>query len=154
MFELIFAAIAATIAAPPAPRVCDDKPVLMIVNGPTHDGPRLRAYAERIAKSGIYDRLGAYYLNAPRPVATFEGSPPANLTTLVVRFPCLANAEAFWYSALYQDVLRPLRLNPAAGDYVVTVYPEVPVRAGLAKAVGGNGYRRRFDGSRETRAKR
>ncbi len=145
--------IAATIAAAPPPRICDDKPVLMIVNGPTHDGGRLRAYAERIAKSGIYDRLGAYYLNAPRPIATFEGSPPASLTTLVVRFPCLANAEAFWYSALYQDVLRPLRLNPSAGEYVVTVYPEVPVRAALAEAIGSNAYKRKFDGSGEKRAK-
>lgn len=147
-------ALAAAAAAPPPPRPCDNKPVLMVVNGPTHDGARLRAYAQRIAASGIYDRLGAYYLNAPRPIATFEGQPPANLTTLIVRFPCLANAEAFWYSTHYQDVIKPMRLNPAAGDYVVTVYPEVPVRPGMADAVGSNAYTRTFDGKGEPRVKR
>lgn len=141
-------------AAPPAidpTRQCDNKPVLMVVNGPTHDSARLRAYAQKIAESGIYDRLGAYYLNAPRPIATFEGEPPKNLTTLIVRFPCLANAEAFWYSKLYQEMIKPMRLNPSAGDYVVTVYPEVPVRPGLAGAVGSNSYNRQFDGSGEAR---
>lgn len=136
---------------PPPTRVCDDKPVLMIVSGPTHDGARLRAYARKIMESGIYDRLGAYYLNAPRPIATFEGEPAKTLTTLVVRFPCLANAEAFWYSALYQELIRPMRLNPSAGDYVVTVYPEVPVRPGMEGAVGSNAYTKRFDGSGEER---
>ena len=151
LFALLLAA--AVPAAIPPPRVCDDKPVLMVVNGPTHDGARLRAYAEKIAQSGIYDRLGAYYLNVPRPIATFEGTPPKNLTTLVVRFPCLANAEAFWYSKLYQQMIRPMRLNPSAGDYVVTVYPEVPLRAGMAGAVGSNGYSRKFDGSGVERVK-
>lgn len=144
--------VAAPAAFPP-PRACDDKPVLMVVNGPTHDGARLRAYAQKIAESGIYDRLGAYYLNAPRPIATFEGEPPKNLTTLVVRFPCLANAEAFWYSKLYQEMIKPMRLNPSAGDYVVTVYPEVPLRPGMAGAVGSSGYTRQFDGSKEERVK-
>jgi len=150
---LLLAAAAAADAAVPPPRVCDDRPVLMVVNGPTHDSARMRAYAQKIADSGIYDRLGAYYLNAPRPIGTFEGEPPKNLTTLIVRFPCLANAEAFWYSKLYQEMVRPMRLNPSAGDYVVTVYPEIPVRPALAEAVGSDAYTRKFDGSKEERVK-
>lgn len=138
----------------PPPRACDNKPVLMVVSGPTHDGPRLRAYAQKIMESGLYDRLGAYYLNAPRPIATFEGAPPKNLTTLVVRFPCLANAESFWYSKAYQELIRPMRLSPSAGDYLVTVYPEVPVREGISRDVGHNGYRKSFNGSSVERVKR
>jgi uncharacterized protein (DUF1330 family) len=145
--------LAAALPLVDPPRACDDKPVLMVVSGPTHDGARLRAYAQKIAESGIYDRLGAYYLNAPRPIATFEGAAPPNLTTLIVRFPCLANAEAFWYSKLYQELIRPMRLNPSAGDYVVTVYPEIPVRPGMVEAVGSNVYKRKFDGSGEERVK-
>ncbi len=103
--------LAAGVLAVPPPRACDNKPVLMVVTGPTHDGARLRAYAQKIMESGLYDRLGGYYLNAPRPIATFEGTPPPNLTTLVVRFPCLANAEAFWYSKAYQEMIRPMRLT-------------------------------------------
>lgn len=151
MLLTMLASIASEV--PPA-RACDNKPVLMVVSGPTHDGPRLRAYAQKIMESGLYDRLGAYYLNAPRPIATFEGTAPKNLTTLVVRFPCLANAEAFWYSKAYQEMIRPMRLNPSAGDYLVTVYPEVPVRQGLSRDVGSNAYKKTFVGSKVERVKR
>lgn len=150
---MILTLLALAAANPPPPRICDNKPVLMVVSGPTHDGARMRAYGQKIAESGIYDRLGAYYLNAPRPIATFEGAPPKNLTTLIVRFPCLANAEAFWYSKLYQELIKPMRLNPSAGDYTVTVYPEIPVRPSVADSVGSNAYTRRFDGSGEERHK-
>jgi uncharacterized protein (DUF1330 family) len=152
MLALLFTLATAPVSLPP--RVCDNKPVLMVVSGPTRDAARMRAYGQKIAESGIYDRLGAYYLNAPRPIATFEGTPPPNLTTLIVRFPCLANAEAFWHSKLYQEMILPMRRNPSAGDYVVTVYPEIPVRAQVADGVASNAYRRTFDASGEERAKR
>jgi hypothetical protein len=61
-----------------------------------------------------------------------------------VRFPCLANAQAFWNSKDYQERIKPLRLNPSAGDYLVTVYPEAPVSADLAGKVGDNAYRATF----------
>jgi uncharacterized protein (DUF1330 family) len=141
----LIAASAATQGGPAA--TCEGPPVLMIVSGPTHDGKRLRAYAEAIGKSGLYQKLGGYYLNAPRPIAVFEGEAPNNLTTLVVRFPCLANARAFWYSRTYQEQIKPMRLSPSAGDYLVTVYPEVPVRADLAKRIGNAAYLERFDPS-------
>lgn len=130
-------------AAAPLP-ACDNKPVLMVVAGPTQDRARMMAYAKAIADSGLYQQLGGYYINAPRPLATFEGEPPAGYTTLIVRFPCLANARAFWMSREYQQRIKPLRLNPSAGDYVVTVYPEAPVRADMAEKVGDNAYRQGF----------
>ena len=45
-------------------------------------------------------------VNQPRAVATFEGAPPPNHSTLIVRFPCLANAQAFWYSKEYQERIK------------------------------------------------
>ncbi len=138
---MILFALAAAAAAP----VCDNKPVLMVVAGPTHDRARMQAYAKAIADSGLYERLGGYYLNVPRPLATFEGEPAANYTTLIVRFPCLANAKAFWDSGEYQEKIKPLRLNPSAGDYSVTVYPEMAVRADMIGKVGDNAYRAHFD---------
>ena len=123
---------------------CEGPPVLMVVTGPTHDGPRMRAYGEAIAKSGLYQQLGGYYLNAPRPVAIFEGEPPKNLTTLIVRFPCLANAKTFWNSKVYQEAIKPLRLNPSAGDYLVAVYPEAPLRPDMKGKVIAPDYRQRF----------
>lgn len=127
------------------PEPCDNKPVYMVVAGPTHDRARMGAYAKAIADSGLYQKLGGYYINAPQTLATFEGDPPAGYVALIVRFPCLANARAFWYSKVYQEKIRPLRLNPSAGDYTVTVYPEIPVRKDVADKIGDNGYGEEFD---------
>lgn len=135
--------LAAMIAAPP-PGTCDDKPVLMVVTGQTHDRVRMQAYGKAIADSELYQKLGGYYINAPVPVATFEGDPPKGFTTLIVRFPCLANAQAFWQSKVYQQEIKPLRLYPSAGDYLVAVYPEVPPRADMSEKVGGNAYKVQF----------
>jgi uncharacterized protein (DUF1330 family) len=134
----------AAAAAAPAPEVCDNKPVYMIVSGITHDRARMQAYAQAIADSKLYQKLGGYYINSPLPVAAFEGEPPKGFATLIVRFPCLANAKAFWNSKIYQEKIKPLRLNPSAGDYSVRVYPEIPARADMAGKVGDNGYKAEF----------
>lgn len=128
-----------------APLVCDNKPVLMIVSGPTHDRTRMLAYGKAIADSGLYKKLGGYYVAAGRPVETFEGTAPANYSMIVVRFPCLANARAFWNSREYQEKIKPMRLNPSAGDYLVTVHQEVPVREDMVGKVGDAAYRATFD---------
>jgi uncharacterized protein (DUF1330 family) len=126
-------AILLLLATPTA--ACEGPPVIMVVSGPTHDALRMRAYGEAIARSGLYQKLGGYYLNVPRPIATFEGETAKNHTLLMVRFPCLANAKAFWHSRDYQEKIKPMRLNLSAGDYSVTVYPEAPLRADLAGKV-------------------
>lgn len=136
MSVLLFAAALAAPAAEP----CDNKPVYMVVAGPTHDRARMQAYAKAIADSELYEKLGGYYINAPVPLVTFEGVLPKGYATLIVRFPCLANAKAFWYSKTYQEKIKPLRLDPSAGDYIVTVYPEIPARGDIAAKVGDNGY--------------
>jgi uncharacterized protein (DUF1330 family) len=137
---LAAAAAAAPAPAPPAKAACD-KPVIMVVAGPTHDRARMLAYGKAIADSRLYQKLGGYYLNIPAAAATFEGTPPAGYTTLMVRFPCLANAKAFWNSRTYQEEILPLRQGPSAGDYIVTVYPEAPLREDMVGKVGDNSYR-------------
>ncbi len=149
---LTLALAAQTMAAPAAvtPSVQSpacNQPVVMVVAGPTHDRARMLTYGQAIADSGLYRQLGGYYINVPRPLATFEGTPPPGYTVLLVRFPCLANAQAFWNSRVYQEEIKPLRLNPSAGDYIVTVYPEAPVRPDMAEAVGSNAYVQEFDAS-------
>lgn len=141
---LLMAMLAADPAPSPAPPACD-KPVYMVVAGPTHDRARMQAYARAIFDSGLYQQLGGYYINAPAPLAVFEGDPPQGHATLIVRFPCLANARAFWYSREYQEKIMPLRLDPAAGDYLVTVYAEIPLRPDLAGKVGTADYLTGFD---------
>ena len=102
---------------------CAD-PVYMVVSGPTLDGRRMGAYAAKLAETGIYAEVGGYYLNAPRPIEIFEGDVDPRHATLMVRFPCLENARRFWNSRVYQETIKPLRLDPPAGDYTVTVYAE------------------------------
>lgn len=118
---------------------CND-PVLMIVSGITIDRDRMIEYSRAIAASRLYEDLGGYYLNLPRAIEEFEGDAPADYTTTVVRFPCLANARAFWNSRAYQEDILPLRQDPSAGDYIVRVYREVPPRADMIGKLGDNAY--------------
>lgn len=144
--------LAAPRAAAPSASTCD-APVIMVVAGPTRDRARMLAYGQAIADSKLYHQLGGYYLNQPRAVAQFEGESPPGYTTLMVRFPCLENAQAFWNSEVYQQQILPLRQNPSAGDYFVTVYPEAPLRDDLVGKVGDNGYRAEFDASQVPQVK-
>jgi uncharacterized protein (DUF1330 family) len=105
---------------------CDNRPVIMVVEGRIRDAKRLSSYAAAIRSSGLYQKLGGYYVASPRSVAVFEGAPPPERSILLVRFPCLAHARAFWNSRMYREQIMPLRLNPSAGDFTVTVHMELP----------------------------
>lgn len=111
------------LASEPQP-VCDARPVIMVVRGLIADRDRLMGYARALQASGLYPQLSGYYLNRPGAIAVFEGTPAPNESILMVRFPCLAHARAFWNSRAYQDEVRPARLAPSAGDFTVTVYAE------------------------------
>jgi uncharacterized protein (DUF1330 family) len=133
---LIAAPAAAQVQTPNLPMpACDNKPVYMVVDGLTLDRERMGAYARELQSSGLYPTLGGYYVNTLKPITMFEGTLPANHSTLIVRFPCLAHARAFWYSKTYQERIRPLRLNPSAGDYSVAVYAEAELPAYMKKRV-------------------
>ncbi len=114
----------------------------MVIYGEIGDRARLRAYAEALRASGLYPRLLGYYLIAPNPVAVFEGEIPAEASTLIVRFPCLAAARAFWFSRAYQEKVRPARRNPSAGRFTVTVFEEVPVPDYVQDRLEGGVFRR------------
>ena len=103
----------AAIAAVPAPAekavdLCDNKPVLMVVSGPTHDRDRMIAYGKAIADSGLYKKLGAYYLNSPRPLAVFEGSPPPSVGWIAIQKLGRVSPARF--------TTRPLMLPPFANS--------------------------------------
>ena len=128
-------------SAPTLDRIrCDNRPVVMVVEGVTIDRGRMTAYADAIRQSKLYDSLGGYYLNFSRPVEVFEGNPPAGQSILLVRFPCLAHARAFWFSRAYQDAIKPLRMDPSAGEYTVSVYAERDLPPELAGRVRPGGY--------------
>ncbi len=123
--------------APPPPASTCDTPVLMVIEGRTLDRARMGQYAAAIAKSEIYQKLGGYYVNVPRPLEVFEGDVPPDYVNLTVRFPCVENARAFWNSRVYQDEIIDIRRKPtSAGDYTVTLYAEAPLREDMIGKVG------------------
>ncbi len=119
---------------------CD--PVIMVIAGETLDAERMAAYSAALERSGLYPALGGYYLNAPRPVAVFEGDPPEDYVSLMVRFPSLEAARAFWADPVYQSEVKPLRLSPPAGDYTVTVYREIDAPDYMTGRLAAGGYAR------------
>ncbi len=123
----------ATAAEAPAP--CTTGPVYMVVSGRTLDARRMGAYSRALLGSGLYPLYGGYYLNSPKPIEIFEGSVVPEFAELIVRFPCLSNARAFWNSERYQRDIRPLRMDPSAGDYTVAVYAELALPAYMAGRV-------------------
>ena len=148
LVALLLAPLTACAGAPAAPLTaaavaCADGPVLMIVAGVTRDRARMKTYSDALAASGLYEAADGYYLNTPRPVAVFEGSPHPDFVSLIVRFPTFAAAEAFWRSPTYQTAIKPLREDPSAGDYTVTVYREAAPPAYMAGRVTPPRYRSR-----------
>ena len=120
---------------------CDsEKPVIMLVAGRTLDAERMRDYAIALGSSDLYPNARGYYLNIPRPVRVLEGEPDANDVALMVRFPSECSAVNFWYDEFYQTEIKPMRLNPSAGDYVVTLYNEADLPPYMAGKVGDNAY--------------
>ncbi|MEQ8514055.1 MAG: DUF1330 domain-containing protein [Chromatocurvus sp.] len=106
-------------------RECAPAHVYLVISGVTFDRQRMMAYGEALAETGIYAELGAYYLNAPRPIEVLEGDPPDSYVSLIVRFPTLDAVKTFWNSDAYQNRVLPLRLAPPAADYTVAVYRAV-----------------------------
>jgi uncharacterized protein (DUF1330 family) len=122
--------------APPPPQSTCDAPVFMVVEGRTFDRDRMLAYGKAIAESRLYEELGGYYVTVPRPLEVFEGEVPADYVNLTVRFPCIENARAFWNSRVYREEILPIRQDPPAGDYTVTIYAEAPLREDMVGKVG------------------
>ena len=118
----------------------NDTPVIMVVAGRTLDRAQMGKYAQALAQSGLYPKARGYYLNNPRPIRHLEGNPHADDVALMVRFPSECAALTFWNSDEYQNNVKPLRLNPRAGDYIVTLYAETEVPSYMAGLVADNAY--------------
>ena len=87
------AVLAQTSNPPPVethdPDQCDNKPVIMVVEGRTIDLDRIVTYGKAIRDSGLYPKLGGYYIDRPRPIAVFEGTSPPERSVLLVRHPAM-----------------------------------------------------------------
>lgn len=102
------------------------RPVRMLVYGSIDDRKRLGVYGRAIAESGLYRDNGGYYEAVTPPLEVFEGKPPASRGVIIARFPCLAAAQRFWYSDVYQNEIRPLRDGIAEFEVIVLPVPPLP----------------------------
>ena len=132
-------------AAAPSDNLCDE-PVLLIVSAPSAGW---NAYRRAIATSGLYQQLGGYELNAAKASDGLAGDGAA--TQSIMRFPCRANALAFWNSKLQQDQLALLR--GTSPQLAAAIYPELPLRDDLVGKVGDNSYTAAFGAAPEPGAR-
>jgi uncharacterized protein (DUF1330 family) len=98
-----------------------DKPVFMVVQSDIADRAKLAAYGQALRDSGLYSDHVGYYAASGRPVEVFEGAYPENRTLIIAKFPCLANARAFWDSERYAKIKT---MREGAGTFSVAVYDE------------------------------
>jgi len=104
------------------------KPAIMIVEGDNQKPEQFEYYAETLRASGLYEKLGAYYVTVGDPNEVFEGEWIEQKFMVVVRFPCLQRAQQFWHSDTYKAI-KPLR--EGAGDVRSLVFEEYEIPEGL-----------------------
>lgn len=88
----------------------------MVVVG---DGVRVRdlgPYVAALRAARLLERFEGEYLFNSRPLEILEGTPAADRVTLLSRFPSRAALEGFWYSADYQERIKPLRASAGRLD--------------------------------------
>lgn len=138
-------------AGVPSDNTCDE-PVLLVLSGPLSDATRMDAYSRAFAGSGLYQQLGGYVLNGPKATDALAGGSAVSFQS-VLRFPCRANALAFWNSKLQQDQFTLLRGTAQPTDIAVAIYPELPLREDLVGKVGDNSYSAAFSAAAEPGAR-
>lgn len=84
------------------------KPVTLLLTARITDARKMAAYAKALADSGLCAAHGGVVVADGQPVNRLEGWPDGVGATLI-RFPTRTAAESFWFSARYQDELKPLR---------------------------------------------
>lgn len=102
---------------------CSEHPVIMLIDGVTHNQERMKLYAKALAESGLHQRAGSAYLNNPRHTRILEGSADHNHVSLMIDFPSECAALDFWNSSTYQREIKPLRQG--AGDYRIELFRRV-----------------------------
>ena len=97
-------------------------PAYLVVTAVVTDRPKLQAYGEALAASGLYPRHGGEYLFLGPATEALEDW--IDGTSIVcARFPSREAAHAFWYDAQYQDEIKPIR--EGAGIFHVAIFDGV-----------------------------
>jgi uncharacterized protein (DUF1330 family) len=94
-------------------------PAYLLVTARVTDRGKMSAYAKALADSGLYARHGGDY-RFIGPAALPLEDWPEGTSVVLAEFPDRAAAEAFWFSATYQDDIKPLR--DGAGEFHVAIF--------------------------------
>lgn len=98
------------------------KPVYLLLTARVTDTRKMAAYVKAVADSGLYAAHGGAIMVDGQPANRLEGWPDG-VGAVLVRFPSRTAAESFWFSAAYQDDLKPLRRG--AGTVQVAIFDAV-----------------------------
>ena len=82
-------------------------------------------YVGALAASGLYVEAQGYYEAMTPVLEVFEGEPPPNRAVIIVRFPCIEKARAFWYSDEYAAI-REIREGIAEFEVTLLRVPPYP----------------------------
>jgi uncharacterized protein (DUF1330 family) len=106
---------------PELPSSCD-KPAYLVVIATITDPIKSRDYVTALKASGLYPALGGFYVTAGKSPQVLEGAMFDKSPIVVAKFPCVAAAQRFWYSDVYQQKILPLR--EGAGTFEVAIFEE------------------------------
>lgn len=99
-------------------------PVYMLVYGDIFDRKAFGKYVGAINESGLYPKLQGYYTAISPAAEVFEGDVPATRGVVLVRFPCIEKARAFWNSPEYREIVK---LRDGIATFEVMVFKAQPV---------------------------
>ena len=97
----------------------ETKPAFLLITARVTDRVKMAAYAKALDESGLYEAHGATFEFAGQPANRLEGWPDG-VGAVLFRFPSRTAAESFWFSAKYQDEIKPLRRS--AGTFQAAIF--------------------------------
>ena len=98
------------------------RPAFLLMTARITDREKVAAYSQALEESGLYAAHGGVTQFAGVPSNAVEGW-PAGINAVLARFPSRAAAEAFWFSAKYQQDIKPLRRG--AGTFQVAIFDAI-----------------------------
>lgn len=84
------------------------RPATLLLTARITDARKMSGYAKALAESGLIAAHGGVVAIDGQPVNRLEGWPDG-VGAVMITFPSRTAAESFWFSAKYQDELKPLR---------------------------------------------
>lgn len=95
------------------------RPAYLLMTARVTDRMKMAAYTRALADSGLFEAHGGVYEFTGDPANRVEGWPDG-VGAVLARFPSRTAAESFWFSAKYQDEIKPLRRG--AGTVQVAIF--------------------------------